>query len=582
MAKTKSRAQRRKARQRKKLALGLGIGGVAVLLVGYTGLCIAASGEKLLPNTIVLGTDLGGMTRTEAENTIRQQVAEEYADKNLRITVGEQAVSLPVSGFVEVDADLAVDQAFTLRQPSNFIQGGGAYLKALLTDTTVDAAGAVTFTNLDQVYDQLAQVISATDQAAIPTSYQLTDSQIIFTKGTSGWTVDQAGLQEAVLTALEDGNFDDPIQCPLEVTAPEAFDLDAVYDAVFTRPENATCNSDGTVASSVQGVSFDVDTAKARLDAAEEGAQIPIDLTLTDPEITTEQLQELLFRDLLGTASSNVGGSSSRKSNVAKVAEYIDGTILNPGETFSYNNVVGERTTARGFQEAPSYVSGETVNTVGGGVCQGSSTVYLAALRANMEIVERHSHSFLCSYMPYGQDATVSWGTLDFQFRNDTDYPVKIRMSYADSKLTVSIYGTNLTGNYVEITNQVNSTTNYSTVYEETTELAAGVKQTKTTGYNGMSVTVYRNIYDKDGNLLSTTVENNSTYKVRNQVILVGVSKASTESPTTSTSPSPSTSTEPSPSPSESPAASESPAQSEAPAPESPSTEGEAAAAQEE
>jgi hypothetical protein len=227
-------------------------------------------------------------------------------------------------------------------------------------------------------------------------------------------------------------------------------------------------------------------------------------------------------------------------------------------------------------------VSGETVNTVGGGVCQGSSTVYLAALRANMEIVERHSHSFLCSYMPYGQDATVSWGTLDFQFRNDTDYPVKIRMSYADSKLTVSIYGTNLTGNYVEITNQVNSTTNYSTVYEETTELAAGVKQTKTTGYNGMSVTVYRNIYDKDGNLLSTTVENNSTYKVRNQVILVGVSKASTESPATSTSPSPSPSTEPSPSPSESPAASESPAQSEAPAPESPSTEGEAAAAQEE
>lgn len=574
MAKTKTRKQKRLARQRKIIAACIGAGILVVGCGGYGALCVKANAEALLPNTYVLGADLGGMTRTEAETAIREQVLRDYADRTLTIAVGEETVPLNVGDFVQVDSGMAVDKAFAESRPGSFLSGGGAYLKALLGENQVDAAGAVTFTNLDQVFEALSEAITATDQAAVPTTYEVTDTQIVFTKGISGWAVDEEALQAAVLAALEAGNFDNVIECPLTVTAPEAFDPQTAYDAIHTEPVNASCNPDGSIAGSVRGISFDPAVAQVRLDAAEEGAQVVLDLTLTDPEITTERLNELLFRDLLGKASSNVGGSSSRRSNVAKVAEYVTGTILNPGETFSYNGVVGERTTARGFKEAPSYVSGQTVNTVGGGVCQGSSTIYLAALRANLEIVERHAHSYICSYMPYGMDATVSYGSLDFQFRNDTDFPVKIVMTYQDAKLTVSIYGTNLTGNYVEMTNKVNSTTEYKTIYEETTQLAAGETETKTSGYNGMSVTVYRNVYDANGNLISSNVENNTTYRVRDKVVLKGVAPAETEKPAETTTPSESPSPSESPKPSESPSPEPEPVPSESPS-ESESTESE-------
>ncbi len=565
MAKIKTRRQKGRARQGKTIALCVGLG-VAVVACGYGVLCVKANAEVLLPNTYVLGVNLGGMTWEEAASTLQQQVLEDYANETQTVTVAEEAVELNVAGLVRVDPDLAVDKAFAESQPGSFLSGGIAYLKALTVGTTVDVSEAVEFLQLDQALSDLSEAIVATNQAAVPTTYELTDTQIVFTKGVSGWSVDEEQLKTEILAALMEGHFERMIQCPLILAKPETFDLQGVYDEIYADPVDASCNPDGSIASSVQGVSFDLEEAQLLLDAAEEGNQVAIDLSLTDPEITTEKLNELIFRDLLGSASSTVGGSSSRRSNVAKVAEYVTGTILNPGETFSYNDVVGERTVARGFKEAPSYVSGETVNTVGGGVCQGSSTIYLAALRANMEIVERHAHSYICSYMPYGQDATVSYGSLDFQFRNDTDYPIKIVMSYADSELTVSIYGTNLTGNYVEITNQVNSTTAYQTVYENTTELAAGETKTKTTGYNGMSVTVYRNIYDADGNLISSEVENNTTYRVRNKVVLVGVAPAKTETPAASESPNASES----PVVSESTAASESPAVSESPAPSTP------------
>jgi vancomycin resistance protein YoaR len=126
--------------------------------------------------------------------------------------------------------------------------------------------------------------------------------------------------------------------------------------------------------------------------------------------------------------------------------------------------------------------------------------------------------------MPYGEDATVSWGGPDFKFTNNTDYPIKLTVVYSGGQVTATVYGTNLTGKYVEVTNEVLSTTSYETVYQDTTELAAGVTQVKTTGYNGMKVKVYRNVYAADGTLISSTLESNNTYATRNKVILRGVS----------------------------------------------------------
>lgn len=167
----------------------------------------------------------------------------------------------------------------------------------------------------------------------------------------------------------------------------------------------------------------------------------------------------------------------------------------------------------RGFGEAATYVNGETVNTVGGGICQVSSTVYLASLLANLEIVERYAHRYYPGYITLGMDATVSWGGPEFRFKNNTGYPIRIDVSYANSQLTVSIYGTKTDDTYVKMTRDVLSTTSYETEYVETEDLPYGTQKQKQNGYVGYEVKSYRNIYSGDGKLLSSTLEAKSSYQ---------------------------------------------------------------------
>ncbi|MDD6605272.1 MAG: VanW family protein, partial [Oscillospiraceae bacterium] len=191
-----------------------------------------------------------------------------------------------------------------------------------------------------------------------------------------------------------------------------------------------------------------------------------------------------------------------------------------------YNGVVGKRTAANGYQPAPAYVKGETVDEIGGGICQTSSTLYLACLRGNLEITERHAHRYIPAYIAAGMDATVSWGGPDYKFTNDTDYPIKIVTSYEGGYLTVKVLGTNATGITAKMTNEKLSTTDFQVVYEDDPTLAPGTEKVKTTPYTGSKWKTYRNLYDANGKLISSTYEDTSDYKARNKVILKGPAKA--------------------------------------------------------
>ena len=193
---------------------------------------------------------------------------------------------------------------------------------------------------------------------------------------------------------------------------------------------------------------------------------------------------------------------------------------MNTGDVFSYNEAVGKRTAERGFQAAPAYVKGETVDEIGGGICQVSSTLYYACLRGNLEITERYAHRYVPSYIDWGMDATVSWGGPDYKFTNDTLYPIKIQTSYQDGYITVRLLGTSIDGTYARMTNEVLSRTDWETEYREDAAVAPGTEQVKVTPYTGYQVKSYRHVYDKDGNLISSAFEASSNYKVRNKVIL--------------------------------------------------------------
>jgi vancomycin resistance protein YoaR len=252
-------------------------------------------------------------------------------------------------------------------------------------------------------------------------------------------------------------------------------------------------------------------------------------LKVDKPKITTKKLKKYLFRDVLGSCTTDVGGTADRVSNVSLAAEKINGTILLPGESFSYNNVVGERTAARGFKKAPAYSNGQSVQELGGGICQVSSTLYKAVLLSNLKIDEHHNHSYVSNYIGIGMDATVSWNGPDFQFSNNTDYPIKIVAGYSGGQVTCKIVGAKLDGNTVEMTADTLQITSCDTVYQDDASLEKGVTEVVSSGHDGYVVQTYRNIYDKDGNRISTTKEAYCVYRTQDRVVRVGTKETGSE-----------------------------------------------------
>ena len=289
------------------------------------------------------------------------------------------------------------------------------------------------------------------------------------------------------------------------------------------QPENARYDKEsGTVAEGRAGILADAEALAAALGAAEPGRTLRFQVQVREPELTGEALQAVLFRDVLGACTTTVTGSAERVGNVRLSAAAVDGTVLNPGEVFDYNAVVGERTAEKGYGAAPAYVNGETVSEIGGGICQTSSTVYLAAVRADLAITERVNHRYVSGYIPLGMDATVSWGGPELRFRNDTAYPVRLQAVLEGNELTVTIAGTKLDNARVEVTYEILSTAPYATEYRETDALPVGQHQVQRAGVTGYTVQTYRNVYDSEGNLLRSAPEAKSVYQSRDAVVLVG------------------------------------------------------------
>ena len=178
---------------------------------------------------------------------------------------------------------------------------------------------------------------------------------------------------------------------------------------------------------SENGVDFKISVEEAKaIVNGEPAEEYTIPLNITAPNITTNMIGTEAFPDLLADYSTRYVNNLNRTTNLILATNKINGTVLMPGETFSYNKVVGARTIAAGYRDAPIYVSGQVVDGVGGGICQVATTLYNAAVYSNLEIVQRTNHQFVPSYAPASRDATVVYGAIDFQFKNNRNYPIKI------------------------------------------------------------------------------------------------------------------------------------------------------------
>ncbi len=201
-----------------------------------------------------------------------------------------------------------------------------------------------------------------------------------------------------------------------------------------------------SVTSDVSGLALSSDELyDAVMDCLERGdmyAEITLEPEVRIASVTRTELMSRLGR--IASYSTTTTSNRNRNTNIELSAAAINGRVLQPGEAFSFNDATGQRTSAKGYKEAAAISGGASADEVGGGVCQTSSTLFVAVALANLEIVTRSPHAWPSSYVPEGWDATVNWPGLDFRFRNNTEYPVYIVASYASRQLTVEIYGMKL------------------------------------------------------------------------------------------------------------------------------------------
>ena len=254
----------------------------------------------------------------------------------------------------------------------------------------------------------------------------------------------------------------------------------------------------------------------------EQPAQAPIFVQEVSPRISASDIEKSGVKDLLGIYTTYFNSNDiNRTTNIRLAAEKINGTLLQPGEVFSYNDIVGPRDIQHGFKEAMEIVNGELVPGIGGGVCQGSSTLYNAVLFAGLKIIERTNHSKPLSYVPLGRDATVAYGSLDFKFVNNSPVPVMILAEVRGNQLKMGVFGRDDSGETVKIVVADEREIPPGITQRPDPALNMGEKKVEQPGSPGYEITMLR-IWQKNGKEVRREVLSTDHYLPTNTIVRVG------------------------------------------------------------
>lgn len=533
------------------VALVLVIGLIAGVLY-FTGL--GGDDHLILNNVTVAGVNLGGMTKKEAKTAIHRATDLTYTSESMVIHLPDTTLELsPANTGVKLDVDAAVDAAYKYGRTGTKAEREKARADALTSEHPI---ALLNYLNLDLEYirGQLddygsrfnsdyapSSVTAEGDKPELNASKEGFDPEapcqtLIIEMGNPGRYIDIEKLYNQVLDAYSFNKFEVTAEMTKEEELPEEIDLAALYEEYCSEPVDAEIDKETyEVTPEIYGYGFDLDAAQAMLEEAVYGDTIELQMEYILPEVMGEELSGMLFRDVLGYYETAHTGDKNRNNNLTLACAALNGLVLEPGETFDYNKALGKRTAENGYKAAAAYSGGLTVQELGGGICQVSSTLYYCTLIADLEIVDRSPHSYVSSYMPMGMDATVSWGGPEFKFKNSTDYPIRIEAEVSGGYVKVKLIGTDEKDYYVKMEYEV-----VNTVYPitETLEIPAddnpnGYKdgQVIATAYTGYTVKTYKCKYDKETDeLISRDFDRTSTYKYRNKQIASIV--AATEPPT--------------------------------------------------
>lgn len=495
---------------------------LAVLLVaGF----VMKAGNTIYPNVTVCGVQVGGMDKKEATHAVQQAVDASYGSRNLQMDLRGQVLTLrPQDTKISVDVPSAVDLAISYGRNGGPISAVFNWFACKSKEHDVDLRNVLTY---DEAYLQnlcqttCQKVNSQLKQSEI--AYDADQKIITVRMGTHEKSAVPQDMLAAILDAYSRGDFVGGVY-EYEIKYCDPVDLSGYYKDLCVPAVNAEYDEKKHVLTKeVPGFGFDLEAEKQRIQQAAEGEVLTIQLGEMMPEITAESLKSELFPDVLATYSSPHTNIPARTNNLILACKAIDGTVLNPGDVFSFNKIVGERTAAKGYKAATVYNgAGESVGELGGGVCQVASTIYMCTLLADLEVVERTEHMYAVTYVPMGMDATIYWGSLDYKFKNDTQHPIFIEASVSDGKNHITLLGTKESEETIKMTYSVLATIPWEEVEEVDETKEPDYREEEVTPYTGYKVQTYKHRYDKDGNLISTEKEAYSNYRKRDKVIVVG------------------------------------------------------------
>lgn len=520
---------------------------VAALVVALiTCLAVITLDNNIYRGISVAGINVGGMSIDEAGAKLSSEIK---VDKLPAFVCRDREFEvLPSDVFLKCDGTLSAHAAHDYGRSSNFFTRMGNIFYTMTHPVNLPLIVDYDETALNNEFDKY---ISDLRVPSVETVVRVEDDKLYIINGSQGIDVNREKLN-ADLVGAAMGSAD-KINVELVTVKPTPISAQALHDT-YAKPavnaEYTISNQHIKYTESQIGIDFDIAAAEQIIaDNIDNTEEYFIPLTVVQPDVSTEQLDASMFGDLLGTYTSKYNpGEVGRTKNVTLASNSIHNVVLAPGEAFSYNNIVGERSAERGFAGAKVYAAGEVVDGLGGGICQVSSTLYNAVLYADLDVVSRTNHSLPVSYVPLGRDATVAYGSIDFIFKNPYPDAIKITSVVGGGKLTVSIYGKKTSDKKIEIITERLSTVPFSVVEKGDESVEEGTTRVKQSGSNGGAVNTYLKV--TENGKTTTNFLHKSYYSPINKVVLVHPSAIAPPSPPEDETPTEETpSAEPTPEP---------------------------------
>ena len=512
----------------------IGIFIIVILVFSVIFSLINIGNDKIIGKVSIMGIDVSNMTKEQATEVLKEIIHDKMSEE-LVLKKDDYETSINANQInAQFNTEEAVQKAYDIGRSGNIITNNYNILASIIWGNNIELQMNYEQESLDKKIDDIS---SKLPDGLVQNSYYIEDDELIIVKGKKGLVIKEDELENSVINEMKAVNKKyNILNIPTQEVEPDAIDIEKIRNEIYKEPQNASVSKDKEtgktqVNTHVNGVDFDISIEEAKKIIAEDKEEYVIPLKIIVPDKTLSDLGEEAFPDKLIEYSTIFDPSNrNRSNNLAISAEKIDGTIIMPGETFSYNQTVGERTIAAGYKEAGAYAGGKVVQDVGGGICQTSSTLYNAALLANLEIVDRSNHQFLTSYVDASRDATVAWGSIDFQFKNTRTYPIKIEASAQNGVCEMTIYGIKEDKEYeVVIESEVLSYIPFTTKYENDDSLEEGEEVIEQSGYTGCTSEAYK-ILKLNGKVVSKTLLSKDTYDPMTRIIRRGTKKEAVES----------------------------------------------------